>query len=72
PSGGNAGVPVHVHANSRCQMIPEPGRYHAVVASQLDYAFASRGFHKPVTTTTLNKPEEWGPSDHCQIEVAIT
>ena len=40
-------------------------------ANQLDYVFASRGFHKQVAVTALNKPEEWGPSDHCRIEIEI-
>lgn len=40
-------------------------------ANQLDYVFASRGFHKQVAVKALNKPEEWGPSDHCRIEIEI-
>lgn len=40
-------------------------------ANQLDYVFASRGFHKQMTAKALNEPEEWGPSDHCRIEIEI-
>lgn len=40
-------------------------------ANQLDYVFASRGLHKQVTAKALNEPEEWGPSDHCRIEIEI-
>ena len=34
---------------------------------QLDYAFASRGFHETVTARALNGIDEWGPSDHCRL-----
>ena len=39
---------------------------------QLDYAFASRGFHESVSTRALNEVEEWGPSDHCRILIEIS
>ena len=39
--------------------------------NQLDYVFASRGFHKKVQTRALNGPEQWGISDHCQIAIDI-
>lgn len=38
---------------------------------QLDYAFASRGFHKSITVQALNKPEEWGSSDHCRLWIEV-
>ena len=38
---------------------------------QLDYAFASRGFHETVTVRALNGVEEWGPSDHCRLLIEI-
>ena len=38
---------------------------------QLDYVFASRGFHKTVNVRALNGMEEWGPSDHCRILIEI-
>lgn len=38
---------------------------------QLDYVFASRGFHTGVKVRALNGIEEWGPSDHCRIEIEI-
>ena len=41
-------------------------------ANQLDYVFASRGFHEQVKVQALNKPEDWGPSDHCRIEIDIS
>ena len=38
---------------------------------QLDYVFASRGFHESVSTRALNEVEEWGPSDHCRVLIEI-
>lgn len=40
-------------------------------ANQLDYVFASKGFHNQVAVMALNQPEDWGPSDHCRIEIQI-
>ena len=39
---------------------------------QLDYAFASRGSHENVEVRAMNSPEEWGPSDHCRIEILVS
>ena len=39
--------------------------------NQLDYAFASRGFHKEVTVEAMNSPEEWGSSDHCRLLIEV-
>jgi len=39
--------------------------------SQLDYAFASRGFHEQVTARALNSVEDWGSSDHCRIVIDV-
>ena len=38
---------------------------------QLDYVFASRGFHHSVRTRALNNLGEWGSSDHCRILIEI-
>ena len=38
---------------------------------QLDYAFASRGFHESINVRALNEVDEWGPSDHCRILIEI-
>jgi len=38
---------------------------------QLDYAFASRGFHEKVRVRALNRVEEWGSSDHCRLLIEI-
>ena len=39
--------------------------------NQLDYAFASRGFHESVTVRAMNSVEEWGASDHCRLLIDI-
>ena len=39
---------------------------------QLDYVFACRGFHESVAVRALNSPEEWGPSDHCRLEILVS
>ncbi len=40
--------------------------------NQLDYAFASRGFHESINVRALNSPEEWGASDHCRLMIEIS
>ena len=37
--------------------------------SQLDYVFVSEGMENEVKVRALNRPHEWGPSDHCRIEI---
>ena len=38
---------------------------------QLDYVFASRGFHRNVRVHAMNGVEEWGPSDHCRVTIDL-
>ena len=38
---------------------------------QLDFVFASRGLAERVRVRALNAPHEWGPSDHCRLEIEI-
>lgn len=40
--------------------------------NQIDYVFASRGFHNSVTTRALNRDDEWGPSDHCRLLIEVS
>ena len=39
-----------------------PTQSPATAATQLDYAFASRGFHESVKVRAMNSVEEWGPA----------
>ena len=73
PSGRRADQTVHG--------LPEDTRnvptYHTTrgspetAANQLDYVFASRGFHYGVRATALNNSDEWGSSDHCRILIEV-
>ncbi len=38
---------------------------------QLDYVFASTELIDSLKVRALNMPEEWGPSDHCQIGIEL-
>ena len=39
--------------------------------NQLDYVFASRGFHESVKVRAMNGIKEWGASDHCRLLIEI-
>ncbi len=39
--------------------------------NQLDYAFASRGFHQSIGVRAMNSVEEWGASDHCRLLIEV-
>ena len=43
----------------------------ATAENQLDYVFASRGFHHGVHAKAMNDVEEWGASDHCRILIEV-
>jgi len=43
----------------------------ATATNQLDYVFASRGFHEQVRVWALNAIDAWGPSDHCRIAIDV-
>ena len=48
-----------------------PGTGPETAVNQLDYAFASRGFHEHVSVRAMNEVEEWGPSDHCRLLIEV-
>ena len=48
------------------------GKCAANAVRQLDYAFASRGFHERAKVRALNGVEEWGPSDHCRLLIEVS
>ena len=51
--------------------------YHTVrqspdtATSQLDYVFASSGFHHKVWAHAMNGVGQWGPSDHCRLMIDV-
>ena len=47
------------------------GKSAADATVQLDYAFASRGFHERVKVRALNEVDEWGSSDHCRLLIDV-
>ena len=38
---------------------------------QLDFVFASESMVDSVRVSALNNPDDWGPSDHCRIEIVV-
>ena len=38
---------------------------------QLDFVFASNALSEGIRVTALNDPEDWGPSDHCRLEIEV-
>ncbi|MCY4119741.1 MAG: hypothetical protein OXG72_02325 [Acidobacteria bacterium] len=58
--GDTKNVPTYYHSGG-----PE------AAVNQLDYAFASRGFHKSVSVRAMNDAAEWGSSDHCRLMIEV-
>ena len=48
-----------------------PGTHPETAVHQLDYAFASRGFHETVSVRAMNEVDEWGSSDHCRLMIEV-
>ncbi len=48
------------------------GQTPATASFQDDYVFASKGFSDTVSVRALNSPDEWGPSDHCRLEILVS
>ena len=43
----------------------------ATATRQLDFVFASHDIKDRITTRALNGVDEWGPSDHCMVEINV-
>lgn len=43
----------------------------ANATQQLDYVFATENLHSRLHVTALNAVDEWGPSDHCRIQIEV-
>ena len=43
----------------------------ATATRQLDYVFASENMADAVRVRALNEAEQWGPSDHCRLEIDV-
>ncbi len=74
PAGRRA-HPIPKHLNEESLDVPtyyhRPSNTPAGAYAQLDHVFASRGFHEEVRTKALNGVHEWGPSDHCRIQITV-
>ncbi|HCR16119.1 MAG TPA: hypothetical protein DIU35_01440 [Candidatus Latescibacteria bacterium] len=44
---------------------------HESATRQLDFVFASSSLRDRMRVRALNRPEEWGPSDHCRIQIDL-
>ncbi len=75
PAGRRAD-PIPAHLNEESLDVPtyyhKPSNTPAGAYAQIDHVFASRGFHERVAVRALNGVEEWGPSDHCRIEILVS
>ncbi|MDE2772165.1 MAG: endonuclease/exonuclease/phosphatase family protein [Gemmatimonadota bacterium] len=73
PNGRQAtAMPPDVHPDTRnVPTFCQAGKSVADATIQLDYAFASRGFHERVNVCALNEVDEWGSSDHCRILIEV-
>jgi len=38
---------------------------------QLDFVFASNSLKENIKVRAINEPENWGPSDHCRVEIIV-
>ena len=54
-------VPTYYHSSQRP----------ATATRQLDFVFASESMVDSVMVRALNHPDEWGPSDHCRLEIIV-
>ena len=43
----------------------------ATASRQLDFVFASDELADRLNVRAINEPQDWGPSDHCQIEIEL-
>ena len=44
----------------------------ASATRQLDFVFASKALTDCVNVRAINEPSEWGPSDHCRVEIRMS
>ena len=44
----------------------------AAATRQLDFVFASNALADSVSVRAMNEIEEWGPSDHCRVEIEVS
>ena len=68
PKGGRKADPTPQGLRPNTRDVPT---FHTT-QNQLDYVFASRGFHERMRVHAMNRTrDEWGPSDHCRIVIDV-
>ena len=60
---GSLNVPTYYSAQQRTP---------AAATRQLDFVFVSRGLADSVSVRAINEPSQWGPSDHCRLEIEVS
>ena len=43
----------------------------ATATRQRDFVFASQGLSERLRVSARNAPGQWGPSDHCQVDIEV-
>lgn len=75
PQGGRQAEPWPKELPKSSKNVPT---YHTTRQSpetatrQLDFVFASKSLIDDVSVEAINDPSEWGPSDHCRVEIEIS
>ena len=52
--------------------VPTYRQHGSSATRQLDFVFASADLADSVSVRALNHPDEWGPSDHCRVEITVS
>ena len=64
--------PEELPCDSRNLPTYRPRKDPASATRQLDFVFASKGMADSVTVRAINELDEWGPSDHCRLEIVVS
>jgi endonuclease/exonuclease/phosphatase family metal-dependent hydrolase len=59
------------HASNNVPTYHTPGQTPETCARQLDFVFASERLAERVRVRAVNEPDQWGPSDHCRVEIEV-
>lgn len=74
PEGGRQADPWPKELPKTSKNIPTYHTTHQTpetATRQLDFVFASKSLIDDVSVEAINDPDEWGPSDHCRIEIEL-
>jgi len=74
PEGGRQADPWPKELPKTSKNVPTYHTTHQspeTASRQLDFVFASKSLIDDVNVRAINNPDEWGPSDHCRIEIEL-